>query len=85
MHEWNKTWREPDRAESEINIKMSGCVLVGDGDEETSNKMELPMGEDGSLSLATLAASFPNASGLKYKNPKTGAFRGLRWGEWDEI
>ncbi|KAK6055701.1 hypothetical protein COOONC_06794 [Cooperia oncophora] len=39
--------------------------------------MELPTAPDNSLFMTTLQASFPGATGLKYKNPKTGALRAV--------
>lgn len=52
-------------------------VLVGESDDD-ANKMELPSEADGSITLATLQAAYPGATGLKFKNPKTGAYRGMR-------
>lgn len=47
-------------------------------ESERDDPMELPCEPDGSLLLSTLIAQFPEATGLKYKNPETGAFRGIR-------
>lgn len=47
-------------------------------ESERDDPMELPCEPDGSLLLSTLIAQFPEATGLKYKNPDTGAFRGIR-------
>lgn len=47
-------------------------------ESERDDPMELPCEPDGSLLLTTLIAQFPEATGLKYKNPETGAFRGIR-------
>lgn len=46
-------------------------------EEEQDEPIELPSEEDGSLLLSTVAAQFPGACGLKYRNPETGNFRGV--------
>lgn len=48
---------------------------------ETEEPTEIPSEEDGSLLLSTLSAQFPGACGLKYRNPDTGNFRGVRLNE----
>ena len=57
--------------------------IVGKGDiqvaeDENEEPIELPIEEDCTLFLSTLAAQFPGACGLKYRNPDTGNFRGIR-------
>ena len=47
-------------------------------DEEGEEAIEIPSEEDGTLLLSTLAAQFPCACGLKYRNPQTGNYRGIR-------
>ena len=47
-------------------------------EEEHEEPIELPSEEDGTLLLSTLAAQFPGACGLKYRNPDTGGMRGIR-------
>lgn len=47
-------------------------------EEENEEPIELPSEEDGTLLLSTLAAQFPGSCGLKYRNPDTGALRGIR-------
>ena len=47
-------------------------------DDENEEAVEIPSEEDGTLLLSTLAGQFPNACGLKYRNPQTGNFRGIR-------
>ncbi|XP_045192585.1 TAR DNA-binding protein 43-like [Mercenaria mercenaria] len=47
-------------------------------DDENEEAIEIPSEEDGTLLLSTLAGQFPNACGLKYRNPQTGNFRGIR-------
>lgn len=49
-------------------------VLEDEGEEP----IELPLEEDGTLLLSTLQAQFPGTCGLKYRNPDTGAMRGVR-------
>lgn len=56
-----------------MNFYLS--VVEQEGDEP----VELPLNEDGTLSLSNLVAQFPGASGLKYRNPETGTFRGVRF------
>jgi hypothetical protein len=55
---------------------MSQFVFVSE--EENEEPIELPTEDDGSLALATLVAQFANSTGLRYRNPETGAFRGVR-------
>lgn len=50
-------------------------------DEEGEEPIEIPSEDDGSLLLSTLAAQFPGACGMKYRNPSTGNFRGIRLSE----
>lgn len=47
-------------------------------EEEDEEAIEIPSEEDGTLLLTTLAAQFPCACGLKYRNPQTGNYRGIR-------
>lgn len=47
-------------------------------EDEADSPIELPVEEDDSLLLSTLTSHFPDASGLKFKNPESGGFRGLR-------
>ena len=47
-------------------------------EEENDEPIELPSEEDATLLLSTVAAQFPGACGLKYRNPETGNFRGIR-------
>ena len=49
-------------------------VVENEGEE----MVELPLEEDKTLSLGTLQGQFPGSSGLKYRSPDTGAWRGLR-------
>jgi hypothetical protein len=54
---------------------MSYITVAEDEGEEP---IELPTEEDTTLLLTTLAAQFPGACGLKYRNPETRAWRGVR-------
>ena len=47
-------------------------------EEENEEPIELPTEEDGTLLLSTLMASFPGATGLKYRHPETRTMRGVR-------
>jgi hypothetical protein len=55
---------------------MSQYIQVAE--EEGEEPMEVPSEDDGTLLLSTLSAQFPGACGLKYRNPDTGAMRGIR-------
>eukprot|EP00105_Crassostrea_gigas_P017494 XP_011435281.2 PREDICTED: TAR DNA-binding protein 43 [Crassostrea gigas] len=50
-------------------------------EKEDDEPVEIPSEDDGTLLLSTLAAQFPGACGLKYRNPQTGNFRGVRLSE----
>ncbi|CAJ0579388.1 unnamed protein product, partial [Mesorhabditis spiculigera] len=52
------------------------CAVVRDS--EDGELMEIPCNADGTLTLATLTHTFPGATGLKFKNPKTGASRAVQ-------
>ena len=54
--------------------EMFIAVVENEGEE----MVELPLEEDGTLSLDTLQGQFPGSCGLKYRSPETGAWRGLR-------
>lgn len=51
-------------------------VVVTDNDADEA--IELPLETDRTVLLSTLTSQFPGASGLKYKNPSSGCFRGLK-------
>ena len=55
---------------------MAQYIQVVESENEES--IEIPSEMDGTLLLTTLMAQFPGACGLKYRNPDTGAFRGIR-------
>ncbi|XP_055586591.1 TAR DNA-binding protein 43-like isoform X2 [Uranotaenia lowii] len=55
---------------------IPGGVLVVE--EEGEEAVELPLEDDGTLSLSTLQAQFYGACGLKYRNPENKAIRGVR-------
>ncbi|XP_029710746.2 TAR DNA-binding protein 43 isoform X2 [Aedes albopictus] len=57
-------------------MAMPGAVLVVE--EEGEEAVELPLEDDGTLSLSTLQAQFYGACGLKYRNPENKAIRGVR-------
>lgn len=56
--------------------RMSTYILVVE--HERDDPLELPCEGDGSLLLSTLQGQYPTATGLKYKNPDTGAYRAIR-------
>lgn len=47
-------------------------------EDEAGECIEIPVEEDNTVLLTTLCAQFPGACGLKFRNPETGAWRGLR-------
>lgn len=51
---------------------------VGVAEEEGGEPVEIPVEEDGTVLLSTLAAQYPGACGLKFRNPETRAWRGVR-------
>ncbi|KAJ8950753.1 hypothetical protein NQ318_011246 [Aromia moschata] len=50
-------------------------------EDEGEEPIELPTEDDGTLLLSTLSAQFPGSSGLKYRNPESKSFRGVRLSE----
>lgn len=58
---------------------MSGYIRVVE--DENDDPMELELEPDGNLLISTLSGQFASASGLKYRNPESGALRGLRTGD----
>ncbi|VDM43644.1 unnamed protein product [Toxocara canis] len=58
-------------------VEFDGYVAVAGSEAEGANVLEVPVEEDGTLRLATLEHSFPNAIGLKFKNEATGIYRTL--------
>ncbi|XP_074598431.1 TAR DNA-binding protein-43 homolog isoform X2 [Brevipalpus obovatus] len=58
---------------------MSSFIAVCE--DESSDPIELPVEEDGCMLLTTLTSQFPGASGLKYKNEDTGAWRAVSLSE----
>ena len=55
---------------------MNNYIQVAE--EENEEPIELPIEEDGTLPLSTLVAQFAGACGLKYRNPETNSWRGVR-------
>jgi len=55
---------------------MNSYIQVAD--DENEEPIELPIEEDGTLPLTTLVAQFAGACGLKYRNPETNGWRGIR-------
>lgn len=45
---------------------------------ESEDTIEIPTETDGTLLLSSVKAQFPGATGLKYRNPETNSFRGIR-------
>ena len=60
-------------------VRMSSNNFIKVAEEEGDEAIELPTEEaDNSLLITTLAAQFPGACGLKYRNPESRAWRGVR-------
>jgi len=58
---------------------MSSNNFICVAEEEGEEPIELPTEDsDNSLLISTLAAQFPGACGLKYRNPESRAWRGVR-------
>lgn len=60
-------------------FRMSTYILVVE--HERDDPLELPCEDDGTLLLSTLQGQYPTTTGLKYKNPDTGAYRAIRLAE----
>ncbi len=58
-----------------------GGGYIAVAEDEGEEPIELPSEDDGTLLLTTLAAQFPGACGLKFRNPETRAWRGVRLAE----
>lgn len=56
--------------------KMAQYVRVTEDDSLPA--IEVPTEADGTILLSTLQAQFPGACGLRYKNPETDSWRGIR-------
>lgn len=46
--------------------------------DESEEPVEVPSESDGTINLASILAQFPNTIGLKYRNPETNKWRGVR-------
>ncbi|VDP09782.1 unnamed protein product [Heligmosomoides polygyrus] len=68
-----------------VNSRYSGHYSRDMGDSTApickvpvaGEAMELPTAADNTLFMTTLQSSYPGATGMKYKNPKTGALRAV--------
>uniref|UniRef100_A0A8C5I5P9 TAR DNA-binding protein 43 n=1 Tax=Gouania willdenowi TaxID=441366 RepID=A0A8C5I5P9_GOUWI len=47
-------------------------------EDENEEPMEIPSEDDGTVLLSSVAAQFPGACGLRYKNPESQCMRGVR-------
>ncbi|TRZ03747.1 hypothetical protein DNTS_009742 [Danionella cerebrum] len=59
---------------------MTECY-IRIAEDENEEPMEIPSEEDGTLLLSTVAAQFPGACGLRYRNPVSQCMRGVRLAE----
>ena len=57
---------------------MSDFVRVVEDESCPEMAMELPTEPDSTLLMSTIQAQFPAATGLRYKNPDTQGWRGVR-------
>eukprot|EP01147_Barroeca_monosierra_P003602 gene3602-6194_t len=57
-----------------MGVESAVVVIKEPNSEEL---IEVPVNEDGSIARSTLESQFPGATGLKFKNPSTGAFRAI--------
>ncbi len=56
----------------------SGTQWVGVCESEGDDPIEVPTEPDGTLLLTSITAQFAGTTGLKFRNAKTGGFRGVR-------
>jgi len=61
-----------------LNVLFGMNNYIQVADDENEEPIELPIEEDGTLPLTTLVAQFAGACGLKYRNPETNGWRGIR-------
>lgn len=47
-------------------------------EDENEEPMEIPSEDDGTVLLSSVAAQFPGACGLRYRNPESQCMRGVR-------
>lgn len=57
---------------------MSQYIRVVEDDGSPEMAIELPTEPDSSMLMSTIQAQFPGASGLRYKNPESMSWRGVR-------
>ncbi|KAK1157322.1 TAR DNA-binding protein 43-like isoform X1 [Acipenser oxyrinchus oxyrinchus] len=53
-------------------------LYVRVAEDENEEPMEIPSEDDGTVLLSTVAAQFPGACGLRYRNPVSQCMRGVR-------
>uniref|UniRef100_A0AAY4BQH3 TAR DNA-binding protein 43 n=1 Tax=Denticeps clupeoides TaxID=299321 RepID=A0AAY4BQH3_9TELE len=56
---------------------MAECYIRV-AEDENEEPMEIPSEDDGTVLLSTVAAQFPGACGLRYRNPASQCMRGVR-------
>ncbi len=78
MEEMNET-KGQQTLKRRANAMETHVLVTEDELDEEKGKIELPLEEDETLRLSTLSHAFGGAYGLKYRNPDTGAFRGLKY------
>ncbi|XP_061537449.1 TAR DNA binding protein, like isoform X2 [Phycodurus eques] len=53
-------------------------LYVRVAEDESEEPMEIPSEDDGTVLLSSVAAQFPGACGLRYRNPESQCMRGVR-------
>lgn len=71
-------FEECDDDAADLVTSITAMSYIHVAEDETEQTIELPCEEDDSLLLSTLTSHFPDASGLKFRNPESGGFRGIR-------
>lgn len=56
---------------------MAECYIRV-AEDENEEPMEIPSEDDGTILLSSVAAQFPGACGLRYRNPVSQCMRGVR-------
>lgn len=56
---------------------MTECYIRV-AEDENEEPMEIPSEDDGTVLLSSVAAQFPGACGLRYRNPVSQCMRGVR-------
>ena len=55
---------------------VDSCILVAP--KENDDPVEIPLEHDGTVLMSSIQSQFPNAIGIKFRNPATRAFRAVK-------